>query len=84
MYTFHLSSAVQYCGFRSVVGTMWAMADIDGKFLAELYGSVFSGGWEGVPYYQKIAEALRDAVKKLQRTKRANMERWVNLVRYGA
>jgi CHAT domain-containing protein len=31
----HLSAAVQYCGFRSVVGTKWAMADIDGKFLAK-------------------------------------------------
>jgi hypothetical protein len=26
----HLTAAVQYCGFRSVVGTMWAMADKDG------------------------------------------------------
>jgi hypothetical protein len=84
MYTFHLSAAGQYCGFLSVVGTMWAMADIDGQFLAEFYGSVFSDGWGGVPYYQRTAEALRDAVKELQRTKRANMERWVNLVRYGA
>jgi CHAT domain-containing protein len=24
----HLAAAVQYCGFRSVVGTMWAMADM--------------------------------------------------------
>ncbi|KAH9957616.1 hypothetical protein BC827DRAFT_1224879 [Russula dissimulans] len=71
MYTFHLSAAVQYCGFRSVVGTMWAMADIDGKFLAkEFYGS-------------RTAEALQDAVKELRRKKRASMERWVNLVHYG-
>ena len=26
----HLAAAVQYCGFRSVVGTMWAMVDEDG------------------------------------------------------
>ena len=26
----HLTAAIQYCGFRSVVGTMWAMADTDG------------------------------------------------------
>jgi len=30
----HLAAAVQFCGFRSVVGTMWAMADIDGRDLA--------------------------------------------------
>jgi hypothetical protein len=29
----HLS-AVQFCGFGSVVGTMWAMADTDGRDLA--------------------------------------------------
>jgi CHAT domain-containing protein len=27
----HLAAAVQYCGFRSVVGTMWAMVDEDGQ-----------------------------------------------------
>ncbi|KAH9009096.1 hypothetical protein EDB83DRAFT_2454160, partial [Lactarius deliciosus] len=31
----HLAAAVQYCGFRSVVGTMWAMVDEDGRDLAE-------------------------------------------------
>jgi len=68
MYTLHLSAAVQYCGFQSVVGTMWAMADIDGQFLAkEFYGSVFLDGWEGIPYYERTAEALWDAVKELQR-----------------
>ena len=24
----HLAAAMQYCGFRSVIGTMWAMAEI--------------------------------------------------------
>jgi hypothetical protein len=33
----HLAAAVQYCGFRSVVGTMWAMADIDGRDLAKYF-----------------------------------------------
>ena len=30
----HLVAAMQYCGFRSVVGTMWAMADTDGADLS--------------------------------------------------
>ncbi|KAH8995835.1 CHAT domain-containing protein [Lactarius hatsudake] len=30
----HLAAAVQYCGFRSVIGTMWAMVDEDGRDLA--------------------------------------------------
>jgi CHAT domain-containing protein len=83
----HLAAAVQYCGFRSVVGTMWAMADMDGQFLAEkFYKSVFSGGKEGVYYHERTAEALRDAVVQLRRKKgrRMALERWVNYVHYGA
>jgi hypothetical protein len=26
----HLASAMQFCGFRSVVGTLWAMEDVYG------------------------------------------------------
>ncbi|KAH8997462.1 hypothetical protein EDB92DRAFT_1430156 [Lactarius akahatsu] len=39
----HLVAAVQYCGFRSVVGTMWAMSDVDGRDLAKhFYKALFS------------------------------------------
>jgi CHAT domain-containing protein len=80
----HLAAAVQYSGFRSVVGTMWEMADIDGQFLAkQFYGSLFSKRREGVPYYERTAEALRDAVRELRR-KKTSTERWVNFVHYGA
>jgi len=30
----HLTAAMQYCGFQSVVGMMWAMADMDGPYMA--------------------------------------------------
>jgi CHAT domain-containing protein len=83
----HLAAAVQYCGFRSVVGTMWAMADTDGQDLAEnFYRSVFSGRREGVTYHERTAEALRDSVVRLRRKKGIGMslERWVNYVHYGA
>ena len=83
----HLAAAVQYCGFRSVVGTMWAMADVDGEDLAKhFYKSMFRKGQkgEGVQYYEKSAEALRDAVKKLRRKRGITLERWVNFVHYGA
>ena len=80
----HLAAAMQYCGFRSVVGTMWAMADEDGRDLAEnFYKSVFSGRKQGVPYHEITAEALRDAVVRLRR-RRMTLERWVNYVHYGA
>ena len=83
----HLAAAIQYCGFRSVVGTMWAMADTDGRDLAEnFYKSVFSGRKRGVCYHERTAEALRDAVVRLRRRKGRGMslERWVNYVHYGA
>ncbi|KAH9170797.1 CHAT domain-containing protein [Lactarius sanguifluus] len=80
----HLAAAVQYCGFRSVVGTMWAMVDADGRDLAEhFYKALFSNSGR-VPYYERSAKALRVAVKKLRRKKRITLERWVNFVHYGA
>ena len=83
----HIAAAMQYCGFRSVVGTMWAMADMDGRDLAEnFYKSVFSGRKRGVYYHERTAEALRDAVVRLRRKKGRwmTLERWVNYVHYGA
>jgi CHAT domain-containing protein len=80
----HLAAAMQYCGYRSVVGTMWAMADIDGRDLARnFYEQVFSDREQGVRYYERTAEALRDAVKNLRRKRRMTLERWVNFVHYG-
>ena len=81
----HLVAAMQYCGFRSVVGTIWAMADEDGRDLAEnFYKSVFSNREQVVPYHERTAEALRDAVVRLRRRRGMTLERWVNYVHYGA
>ena len=81
----HLTAAMQYCGFRSVVGTMWDMADVDGRDLAKtFYKSLFSGRDSGVPYYERSAEALRDATQKLRAKRGVKLERWVNFVHYGA
>ena len=81
----HLVAAMQYCGFRSVVGTMWAMADIDGPDLARhFYKEMFSRKKQDVPYYERSAEALRNAVQKLRRKRKISLERWVNFVHYGA
>ena len=81
----HLAAAMQYCGFRSVVGTMWAMVDVDGQDLARnFYNQVFSDRQEGERYYERTAKALRDAVKILQKKRDMTLERWVNFVHYGA
>ncbi|KAH9030401.1 CHAT domain-containing protein [Lactarius pseudohatsudake] len=68
----YLAAAVQYCGFRSVVGTMWAMADDDGQELAKyFYKALFSnsrlGREQGAPYYERSAKALWVAVRKLRK-----------------
>jgi CHAT domain-containing protein len=81
----HLAAAVQYCGFRSVVGTMWAMADKDGGDLAKhFYNLMFTGDERGVPYHERSARALRDAVRTIRKEKRLPLEQWVNFVHYGA
>jgi CHAT domain-containing protein len=80
----HLAAAVQYCGFRSVVGTMWAMADIDGRDLAKyFYKELFSDS-RGMPHHERSSKALQSAVKKLRRKRGVTLERWVNFVHYGA
>ena len=81
----HLAAAMQFCGYRSVIGTMWAMADIDGWDLArDFYQSVFSEEIQGERYYERTAAALRDAMVKLRRKRGMTLERWVNYVHYGA
>jgi CHAT domain-containing protein len=70
----HLTAAMQHCGFRSVVGTMWAMADKDGRRLAEhFYKSMFSSGDPSIPYYERSAEALRGAVQTLKKELRQEL-----------
>src|SRR6266853_5036060 len=77
----HLAAAMQFCGFRSVVGTMWAMADPDGQGLArDFYSEVFSDTKQGTCYYKRMAKALRDAVVKLRRKRNTTLEHWVNYV----
>ncbi|KAH9057580.1 CHAT domain-containing protein [Lactarius vividus] len=83
----HLAAAVQFCGFKSVVAAMWAMADEDGRVLAKhFYEALFStsGRYQGIPYHERSANALQIAVKKLRRKRGITLERWVNFVHYGA
>ena len=80
----HLAAAVQYCGFRSVVGTMWAMVDEDGRDLAKNFYKALFANSRGVPYHERSAKALRFAVKKLRGKRHITLERWVNFVHYGA
>ena len=82
----HLTAAMQFSGFRSVIGTMWAMVDEDGQDLSEhFYSKMFAVGAQVASAgYEQSARALRHATGKLRREKRVSLERWVNFVHYGA
>ncbi len=83
----YLTAAMQYCGFRSVVGKMWVIANMDERDFAEhFYVSMFlpKGKASRRASYEKSAEALRDALQRLRKEMRARLERGVNFVHYGA
>ncbi|KAF9048150.1 CHAT domain-containing protein [Rhodocollybia butyracea] len=84
----HLAAAMQFCGFQSVVGTMWEMADIDGpEMVKDFYSSVFSNSKEDPSRCNEIgvqARALAEATKKMRGRKGVTLERWVNFVHIGA
>jgi hypothetical protein len=81
----HLSAAMQFSGFRSVIGTMWGMDDEDGQESQDIaeavYQSVFSGKG-GEALYERSAKALQHAVQ--QKRRGLPLVRWVNYVHYGA
>ncbi|KAG8898817.1 hypothetical protein FRB99_007135 [Tulasnella sp. 403] len=86
----HLAGAMQFAGFRSVVGTSWAMDDSDGSFIVKgIYRRLFEELGRGNRLvYTCVAKALNEAVDELQadlkRRKIAEPWRWVNYVHYGA
>ncbi|THV02691.1 hypothetical protein K435DRAFT_836223 [Dendrothele bispora CBS 962.96] len=62
--TLHLAAAMQFCGFRSVVGTLWQMRDKDGPEIAEkFYRFMIQGDGDGAINFKNSARALHNAVK---------------------
>ena len=73
----HFAAALQFCGFRSVVGTLWAMTDVDGPDVAEdFYAYMFREG-------SVSAMALNHATREM-RKRRIPMDRWINFIHIGA
>ena len=87
----HLCAALQYSGYRSVIGTLWGLGDSvnDGqewdlvKAVLSSMSSKIGEGDSGEPYYERSAWALQDAVQQM-RHKKMCLARWVNYVHYGA
>ena len=73
----HLAAALQFCGFRSVVGTSWAMEDVDGfyRYILRTPGAV--------PDFRDSAEALHQAIREM-RKRGLGLDRWVKFVHVGA
>ncbi|KAH8105069.1 TPR-like protein [Phellopilus nigrolimitatus] len=81
----HLAAAIQFCGFRSVIGTMWAMADDDGPFVAkEFYKRMFAEEDSLELGFKRSARALRETIQRLRKRKGMTIERWVNFIHIGA
>ncbi|KAL5498349.1 GSE1_1 [Sanghuangporus vaninii] len=89
----NLAAAMQFCGFRSVVGTMWKLLDRDGPFLARaVYAHLMLDLEDGEIRFKRAAAAVREAALRLRELgdetpngSRVEMmaERWVNLVHIG-
>jgi len=81
--TIHLAAALQFCGFRSVIGSTWAMNDEDGPALSkEFYRYMFRESGKK-PDFRDSAQALQQAIREMRRN-RVPLERWVMYVHIGA
>ncbi|KAG9028222.1 hypothetical protein FRB95_006723 [Tulasnella sp. JGI-2019a] len=80
--TISLAAGMLFAGFRSAVGTMWAMDDQDGPIMAEhFYKYMFRNG-PGAVDCRDAAKALVMGTRELRRRK-VPLERWINFVHYG-
>ncbi|KAH8105041.1 CHAT domain-containing protein [Phellopilus nigrolimitatus] len=81
----HLAAAVQFCGFRSVIGTMWALDDDDGPFVARrFYKRMFAEEDSPELGSKRSAKALRETIQRLRKRPGMTVERWVNFIHIGA
>jgi CHAT domain-containing protein len=79
----HLAAALQFCGFRSVVGTLWAMEDDDGCDVTKDFYQYMFRTPGAVPNFRDSAEALYLATRKM-RKRGLGLDRWVKFVHVGA
>ncbi|TFK16623.1 TPR-like protein [Coprinopsis marcescibilis] len=79
----NLAATMMFSGFRSVVGTMWSIADDDAPIVADVfYGHLFRKGKASPPDSSDAAESLHLSVKELRRLGR-DFKRWVPFVHFG-
>jgi CHAT domain-containing protein len=79
----HLAAGLQFCGFRSVVGTLWSMADIDGPDVAKDFYKYMFREAGGIGDFRDSAMALNYATREM-RKRGVPVDRWINFVHIGA
>jgi CHAT domain-containing protein len=78
----HLATTMLYAGFKSVVGTMWSMGDVDGPIVAKtVYSELFAGDEEMFDF-DVVPYALDAAVRKL-RAQGLEPSRWAPYIHIG-
>jgi len=79
----HLAAALQFCGFRSVVGTLWAMVDKDGPDVAEDFYRYMFREPGGCGDFRDSTLALHHATR-VMRSKGVPVDRWITFIHIGA
>jgi len=82
----HLAAALQFSGFRSVIGTLWAMSDIDGPEIArDFYKHMFRQlQKDNSTDFKDSAEALNVATRAMRLRPGMTLDRWINFIHIGA
>ena len=80
--TIHLAAALQFCGFRSVVGTLWEMADKAGPIVSKAFYSYMFRNPGNKADIRDSAKGLSVAIREL-RKKGAPLDCWIVLVHIG-
>jgi CHAT domain-containing protein len=79
----HLAAALQFSGFRSVVGTLWEMCDNDAPDVSEyFYRYMFRHGRNRVDL-RDSAKALNLAINAIRKRKAMTPNRWIQFVHIG-
>lgn len=77
-----LAAAMQFCGFKSIVGTLWTMNDSDGPILAEqVYKNMLRNGQQNADVRQS-AQAIHLATKHMRESGIA-LHRWATFIHVG-
>ena len=80
--TIHLAAGLQFAGFQSVVGTLWAMADEDGPQMATVFYEYMFRATGQTPDCRRAAAALNIATQNLRKLRKSKV-RWVNFIHIG-